>query len=113
MEVLHDIGKRIMLARRERDLDQTQLAEVINVTQKTISSWETGKSEVGSLDLSRLSQALGKPVSFFFEPFQMVTSDATAHRHAADSRETYKVGGQQPRKQLPRKKAKGGLRKAA
>lgn len=37
------IGQFIMKKRREKNLTQEQLAEKLNVSNKTISKWETGK----------------------------------------------------------------------
>lgn len=37
------IGQFIMKKRKEKNLTQEQLAEKLNVTNKTISKWETGK----------------------------------------------------------------------
>ena len=39
-----DIGLFIAAKRREQNLTQAQLAEMIGVSNKTISKWETGKS---------------------------------------------------------------------
>lgn len=71
MDTLKMIGRRIVIARDEKYLDQTQLADAIHVTQKTISFWENGKSEIGTLDLYRLANVLGKSVDWFFEPIEI------------------------------------------
>ncbi len=39
-----EIGKRIRELRLERKLSQNQMAELLSVSQDTISLWETGKS---------------------------------------------------------------------
>ena len=39
-----NIGKMIREARKEKGLSQTQLAQMLNTTQDTISLWELGKS---------------------------------------------------------------------
>ena len=38
-----EFGKRIMTLRKQKGMTQAQLAEQINVSNKTISRWETGK----------------------------------------------------------------------
>ena len=38
------IGKFIAECRRKKDLTQAQLAEKLNITDRAISKWETGKS---------------------------------------------------------------------
>ncbi len=45
-------GKFIAMRRKELDLTQKQLAEKLNVTDKAVSKWETGK---GAPDISLLS----------------------------------------------------------
>ena len=39
-----DIGRFIAEKRRAKNLTQEQLAELLNVSNKTVSKWETGKS---------------------------------------------------------------------
>ena len=38
-----DLGKKIIEMRKNKNLSQEQLAEVLNVSRKTISNWENGK----------------------------------------------------------------------
>ncbi len=38
------IGKFIATCRKEKDLTQMQLAEKLNITNRAVSKWETGKS---------------------------------------------------------------------
>ena len=45
------IGKFIALMRKEQNLTQKQLAEMLGITDKSISKWETGK---GYPDISLL-----------------------------------------------------------
>lgn len=39
------IGQFIALKRKEKNLTQGQLAEMLNISNKTISKWETGVSQ--------------------------------------------------------------------
>lgn len=52
------IGRRIREAREKRDLTQPQLATRIGSTQKSVSSWETGRTEISLLDILRICNAL-------------------------------------------------------
>ena len=52
------IGKFIASMRKEQGLSQKQLAERIDVTDKTISKWETGNRLPDASILLRLSQEL-------------------------------------------------------
>ena len=47
-----DFGERISMLRKKQGLTQLQLAEKLNVSNKTISRWETGE---GYPDISVLS----------------------------------------------------------
>ena len=42
---MSDIAKNIKKLRMDRGLSQAQLAEKLNVTRQTISSWERGVSQ--------------------------------------------------------------------
>lgn len=64
------IGKRIKLARVEAELSQDELAEMLGTTQKALSRWELGKVEIGAITLQRVSIALGKPIEYFYQPFE-------------------------------------------
>lgn len=44
--------------RKERRMTQSELAEMIGRTQKTISAWETGKSEPYPSDLDLMRKAM-------------------------------------------------------
>lgn len=63
------MGKKIREAREEAGLSQAELAKKIYRRRATVSDIENGKSEVGSLTLSRLSSVLEKPLSYFFPYF--------------------------------------------
>lgn len=41
---MHDVAKNIKLLRKERGLNQAQLAEKMHVTRQAVSSWERGLS---------------------------------------------------------------------
>lgn len=52
------IGKFIAQCRKEKNLTQAELAEKLNITNKTISKWETGRGMPDSSMLLELSKAL-------------------------------------------------------
>ena len=56
---MNDIGKRIAQLRRERGLNQDELAELANLHRVTVAKYETGTIEPGALALSRIADALG------------------------------------------------------
>lgn len=53
-----DIGKRIAELRRDRGLNQEQLAELSLLSRVTIAKYESGRVEPGALSLSRIADAL-------------------------------------------------------
>lgn len=55
--------------RAERKMSQTELADKIGKTQKTISAWETGKSEPYPSDLDMIHKAMKlKPTDHILLP---------------------------------------------
>ena len=53
-----DIGKRIAQLRRERGINQEELAELAMLHRVTVAKYETGQVEPGALALSRIADAL-------------------------------------------------------
>ena len=63
------MGEKIRAAREEAGLSQAELAEQIFRRRATVSDIENGKSELGTITLSRISYALEKPLTNFFPDF--------------------------------------------
>lgn len=57
-----DVGRFISELRKEKGLTQKELAEKLNVTDKAVSKWETGRSAPDISLLTSLSEALGVSV---------------------------------------------------
>ena len=57
------IGKFIAECRRKTNLTQMQLAEKLNITNRAISKWETGKSLPDSSIMLELCDVLGISVN--------------------------------------------------
>jgi len=53
-----EIGEFIALKRKEKGLTQSQLAEIIDVSDKSVSKWECGGSIPGYSMIKLLSDAL-------------------------------------------------------
>jgi transcriptional regulator with XRE-family HTH domain len=64
------VGRRIRVARIERNVKQAELAEQIKVAPKTLSSWETGETDIRIHSLEQIAKELGKPIDYFLQPFE-------------------------------------------
>jgi Zn-dependent peptidase ImmA (M78 family)/DNA-binding XRE family transcriptional regulator len=72
---------RLSLARRRRGFTKVQLAERAGVTVRSITGYETGKTEPLPDTVQRLADAAGFPLSFFeAQDLAEVTPDATTFR---------------------------------
>ena len=58
-----EVGKFIAACRKEKQLTQAQLAELLNITDRAVSKWETGKSMPDSSIMLELCQILGITVN--------------------------------------------------
>lgn len=58
-----EIGKFIARCRKEKKLTQAQLAEKLNITDRAVSKWETGKSMPDSSIMLELCEILGITVN--------------------------------------------------
>ncbi len=95
------VGKRIKIARIETDVSQESLAHALDVSQKTVSAWESGRNQITAAKLNEIAAILHKPISYFFAPFESVSASASGlHQTAAKHKP-------------PPKKAPGGKRDAA
>lgn len=61
------IGEKIAKLRKEKGLTQSQLAEMINVSNKTISRWETGEGYPEISLLVPLAKALGVSTDYLLK----------------------------------------------
>lgn len=59
-------GKTIKELREKRSITQKELAERINVSDKTISKWETGKGLPDIAIIEDLAKALGTSITELF-----------------------------------------------
>ena len=61
------LGKKIKVARVERDLTQLQLAKKVSTFQKTISLYEHGHLVPALEAMVKIAKVLKKPLSHFVE----------------------------------------------
>lgn len=55
---MHIVGENIRKNREEKGLSQEALAQALNVTRQTVSSWETGRTEPDLDTLHQIAQVL-------------------------------------------------------
>lgn len=75
------IGERITSLRKSRNISQSQLAEMMDVSRQAVSKWETDQSSPDTLRLIKLADALDTDVEYLAtgnhsrikEPPQVVT----------------------------------------
>ncbi len=58
-----EIGEFISKCRKEKKVTQAQLAERLNITDRAVSKWETGKSMPDSSIMLELCEILGITVN--------------------------------------------------
>ena len=78
------IGEKIAKLRKEKGLTQSQLAEMISVSNKTISRWETGEGYPEISLLVPLAKALGVSTDYLLKDD---ASDEDAQTQSGTSRE--------------------------
>ena len=65
------VGQQMRQARRELGLTQDALASTLGVTFQQIQKYEAGHSRLSAGRLRDVAIALQKPISFFYEPFEI------------------------------------------
>jgi transcriptional regulator with XRE-family HTH domain len=61
-----EVGRRIRAQRLVRGLSQTDLGKSLGITFQQVQKYEKGANRVGAGRLTRIAEALGVPVAFFF-----------------------------------------------
>ncbi len=61
------IGARVRLRRQSLGMSQTELSRKIGVTFQQLQKYETGANRIGASRLASIADALGVPITFFFE----------------------------------------------
>lgn len=69
-------GKTLAKLRKERKLTQQELADLLNVTNKTISKWETSTTAPDIDTLKRISQVLKVPVDVLLGNSKLTVTDS-------------------------------------
>ena len=59
-----NIGERITVLRKEKDISQAELAKRMNVSRQAVSKWEQGSSSPDTDRLIQLAEILGTEVEY-------------------------------------------------
>lgn len=59
-----NIGERITVLRKEKDISQAELAKRMNVSRQAVSKWEQGSSSPDTERLIQLAEILGTEVEY-------------------------------------------------
>ncbi|MDE6926821.1 MAG: helix-turn-helix domain-containing protein [Acetatifactor sp.] len=79
-----EIGQFIAKCRREKELTQAQLAEQLNITDRAVSKWETGKSMPDSAIMLELCEILGITVNELFSGEKVNMENVETYQKKAD-----------------------------
>jgi|GEM_PF-3855726 len=63
---MKQISEKIAIARKSKNMTQTDLARQVNITPQMVSKWERGESLPDVVMLGKLAEILGVNVSYFF-----------------------------------------------
>ena len=75
------VGQQMRQARRQLGLTQDGLAALLGVTFQQIQKYEAGHSRMSAGRLLEIAQALGRPIGWFYEPFEIAeTADGARGR---------------------------------
>jgi len=61
------LGKTIKKARREVGLSQKEFADILHVSDKTVSSYEVGRATPSFDTIKKISRIVHKPITYFDE----------------------------------------------
>ncbi|AMM41854.1 transcriptional regulator [Candidatus Desulfofervidus auxilii] len=67
-----EIGARIRLFRKQKNLTQMQLAERVGVSFQQIQKYEKGRDRIHVERLQQIARAMKIPISYFFTDFREV-----------------------------------------
>ncbi|CAD7770162.1 MAG: helix-turn-helix protein [Candidatus Methanoperedenaceae archaeon GB50] len=62
-----EIGARIRLFRKQKNLTQMQLAERVGVSFQQIQKYEKGRDRICVERLQQIARAMGIPISYFLQ----------------------------------------------
>jgi len=82
-----EIGLRIQFAREDAGLNQKELADLLGLSQSTLSNYEKGKRKFYLAQLQAIADQLGKPLDYFLRPLELDVPKEENIRLAAENSE--------------------------
>lgn len=70
------VGSRVRLLRKQCAVGERDLAQLLGVSAREIHAYESGEARIGAEGLSKISQALGAPIAYFFTGLSVVVPRA-------------------------------------
>jgi len=86
-----NLGKKIKMARLEKNISRKELAKKLNISYSTLNSYELSVNEPSFTMLLKIAKALGKPISYFFEEEEDSERDELINMIISLSKEERKV----------------------
>lgn len=77
------IGNKIAKARKDKNISQAQLAQLLFISPQAVGKWERGESLPDIVTINRLAEILGVDLNYFSETFQS-TADETSFKTIND-----------------------------
>lgn len=65
-------GARLYMIRRQKNLTQTQLANMLGVTFQQVQKYEKGVNGLTGFRLLQLSNIFNKPMEYFYKPLDQI-----------------------------------------
>ena len=86
---VQEIGERIAVARKMKNLSQAQLAELLAISAQAVGKWERGESMPDIVTFQRLAEALGVDLNYFGGGQEMPATTPNEPRSAETGEKTY------------------------
>lgn len=82
------IGNKIAKARKEANMSQAQISELLFVSPQAVGKWERGESVPDIITCNRLAEVLGVDLNYFSENFQSPTHEQASKSLEIQNTET-------------------------
>lgn len=71
------LGSKITKARKEKNMSQAQLAQLLFISPQAVGKWERGESIPDIITINQLAEILGVDLNYFSETFPSVDNGST------------------------------------